>query len=350
MKKKQHILAAIAALVAGGVNAQTSVNIYGIADVGIEYLTNAAVVNGSTENLARLSSGNLSGSRLGFRGTEDLGGGLKAVFQLENGFDIDTGALGQNGRLFGRQAFVGLQSGFGGVTFGRQQNSLYDLIIKYDPFAFATRYSAASHDAILSGRADNAIKYTGGFGPVTATVFYSFGRNQDGEVAGSSRVSRNVGAGVAYDGGPFGVGLAVDQYHGNTVATAEDTSRRIALGASYTIGPVKGFAGYRHLKDELAAGGELKSNLYWLGASYQLNPALLLSGAYYHTARKDSEQDPSSIVLSASYAFSRRTDVYLTLAHARNKSGSNLGLNGFATNIAAGENQTGAIAGVRHRF
>lgn len=350
MKHTKKILAVAAALAAVSAHAQASVSIYGVADIGVEYLTNAATVGGKDENLLRLSSGNLSGSRLGFRGTEDLGGGLKAVFQLESGFDLDTGTLAQNGRLFGRHAFVGLQGGVGGVTLGRQQNSIYDLIIRYDPFAFATRYSAATHDAIFTGRADNAIKYTGSFGPVTATAFYSFGRNLDGEVAGNSRVSRNIGGGIAYEAGPLGVGVAIDQYHGNTVATADDTARRIAVGASYVFGPVKGFAGYRNLKDELAAGGELKSNLYWVGASYQLNPSLLLSGAYYHTARKDSEQDPSSIVLSASYAFSRRTDVYLTLAHARNRSGSNLGLNGFGSSIAAGENQTGAIAGVRHRF
>jgi predicted porin len=352
LKNQKLVLAIACALATGGAMAQTSVQLYGIVDAGVEYLTNAATVGGSSENLFRMSTGNQSGSRFGLRGTEDLGGGLQAVMVLENGFDVDTGNMGQGGRLFGRQAYVGLQSGAGAVTLGRQQNSIYDLIIKYDPFSFSSRYSAGMHDSILSGRADNAVKYTGTFGPLTATAFYSFGRNADGEAAGESKVSRNIGGGVAYTAGPLGAGIAVDQYQGNTVATKDQSARRVALGASYTMGPVKGFVGYRHLKDEIVAAGtpDLKSNLYWVGASYQLAPALVLSGSYYHTARKDSSQDPSSLVLAADYSLSKRTDVYVTVANAHNKAGSNLGLNGFGTSIVAGENQTGVVAGVRHRF
>ncbi|GIZ51766.1 porin [Noviherbaspirillum aridicola] len=336
-------------LAAGLAHAQTNVTIYGIADAGVEFLTNAG---GDDDNVFRMSSGNLSGSRIGFRGTEDIGGGLKGVFLLENGFDIDTGALGQNGRLFGRQAYVGLQGDFGAITLGRQQNALYDVIIKYDPMAFASRYSALSHDPLFTGRADNAIKYTGNFGPVIATAFYSFGRNADGEVPGSTKVSRNVGAGVAYASGPFGVGFAYDQFQGNTVATAGDSARRMAVGGSYEMGPVKGFVGYRWLKDELVAAGtpNVRSNMYWVGASWDASPALKLTGVVYHTDRRDSGADPTSLVLSADYALSKRTDVYLTVGHARNKSGSNLGLNGFGSSIIAGENQSGVIAGVRHRF
>lgn len=346
--KTKLLLAGAGLLAAAGLtHAQTNVTIYGIADVGVEFLTNAG---GNDDNVFRMSSGNLSGSRLGFRGTEDLGNGLKALFLLENGFDIDTGALGQNGRLFGRQAYVGLQGGFGAVTFGRQQNALYDLIIKYDPMAFGSRYSALSHDAAFTGRADNSIKYTGNFGPVTATAFYSFGRNADGEVPGSTKISRNIGAGVAYAAGPVGVAFAYDQYQGNTAATAGDSARRMSLAGSYEFGAVKAFAGYRWLKDELVAGSDLRSNMYWAGATWETSPSLRLTGAVYHTDRRDSGADPTSLVLSADYSLSKRTDVYLTVAHARNKSGSNLGLNGFGSSIVAGENQTGVLAGIRHRF
>lgn len=345
--KTKLLLAGAGLLAAGLAHAQTNVTVYGIADAGVEFLTKAG---GDDDSVVRLSSGNLSGSRIGFRGTEDLGGGLSAVFLLENGFDIDTGSLGQNGRLFGRQAYVGVQGGFGAVTLGRQQTALYDIIIKYDPMAFGARYSAVAHDSLFTGRADNSVKYTGNFGPVVATAFYSFGRNADGEVPGSTKVSRNVGAGVSYTAGPLGVGLAYDQYQGNTVATAGDSARRIALGASYAVGPVKAFAGYRWLKDELVAAGSLRSNMYWGGASWDATPALKLTGAVYHTDRRDSSADPTSLVLSADYSLSKRTDVYLNLGYARNKSGSNLGLNGFGSSIVAGENQTGLLAGVRHRF
>lgn len=347
--KTTFLLAGAGLLAAGLAHAQTSVTVYGIADAGVEFLTNAG---GADDSVLRMSSGNLSGSRLGFRGSEDLGGGMKAVFHLENGFDLDNGTLSQGGRLFGRQAYVGVGGGVGMVTLGRQQNALYDLIIKHDPMGFSNRYSALTHDAAFTGRADNTIKYTGEFGPLTATAFYSFGRNMDGEVPGSSKVSRNVGAGAAYAQGPLGVAFAYDQYQGNTVATAGNSARRMTVAGSYATGPVKGFVGYRWLKDEIAAAGapDVRSNLYWLGASYDATPLLKLTGAIYHTDRRDGGADPTSLVLSADYALSRRTDVYLTLGHARNKSGSNLGLNGFGSSIVAGENQTGVVAGVRHRF
>ena len=342
----------IGTLMTSGAMAQTNVSIYGVVDAGVEYLTNAGTVAGSPENLFRMSGGNLSGSRFGIRGTEDLGNGMNAVFQLENGFESDTGALAQGGRLFGRHAYVGLQGGFGGVTFGHQQNSLYDIIIKYDPLGFSSRYSALGHDSSFTGRPDNVIKYTGTFSALTATAFYSFGRNMDGEVAGNPKVSRNFGGGLAYAVGTLGVGIAFDQYHGNTIATQEQTARRASIGANYTAGAIKGFVGYRSLKDEIAAAGgaAIESRLVWVGASYKATPALQLTGAFYRTDRKGSGADPSTLVLQADYSLSKRTDAYVSLGHARNKAGSNLGLNGFGSAIVAGENQTGTLIGVRHRF
>jgi predicted porin len=350
---KTKFLFASAGLVAAGfVHAQTNVSIYGIADIGVEYLSNAARNGTSNASVLRMSSGNLAGSRLGFRGTEDLGGGMTALFQLESGLDLDTGALGQGGRLFGRHAYVGLQGGLGTVTLGRQQNSIYDLIIRHDPMTFSSRYSALMHDATFAGRPDNAIKYTGKFGPVTATTFYSFGRDRDGEEPGNSKVSRNIGGGLAYTAGPFDAAIAYDRYQGNTIATADRSARRWAFGSSYTAGPVKGFVGYRWLNDEIVAAGApaIRSNLYWAGAAYDATAALKLTGAAYYTNRKASDADPLSLVLSADYSLSKRTDVYLTVARARNKGGSNLGLNGFGTTVIAGESQTGVVAGIRHRF
>jgi predicted porin len=346
------VIGAFGALAAASASAQTNVQIYGIADVGIEYLTNAGGTPANSENLVRMASGNLSGSRIGFRGTEDLGSGLKAIFTLENGFEIDTGALAQGGRLFGRNAFVGLQSELGALTFGRQQNALYDLMIKYDPMTFSARYSALMHDANFTGRIDNTVKYTGNVGGFTATALYSFGRNQDGEVPGNSRVSRNIGAGLNYAGGPVGVGIAYDQFQGNTIATAGQSSKRIMAGASYDIGAVKLFGAYRWLKDEIVAAGTpaVRADVYWLGASYKAAPSVVINGAVYRTDRKGSQADPTSFVLSTVYSLSKRTDVYGNLGLARNKAGSNLGLSGVGSSIVAGENQTGVLVGVRHRF
>jgi Outer membrane protein (porin) len=122
MKKSLLALAALGAF-AGVAHAQSSVTLYGIIDEGFNINTNSG-----GKHLYNLSSGVLQGSRFGLRGTEDLGGGLKAIFVLENGFDVNNGKLGQGGLMFGRQAYVGLSSQFGTVTLGRQYDSVVDYV------------------------------------------------------------------------------------------------------------------------------------------------------------------------------------------------------------------------------
>ncbi len=348
--------AAVACGVSGAAFAQTSssVTLYGIADVGIEVINNVPNGANSSGTVTRMNSGNLSGSRWGLRGAEDLGGGLKAIFTLESGFDIDTGTSGQGNRLFGRQAFVGVQGGFGAFTLGRQQNALYDLFGAYDPMGVGPRYSLNSVDSAFNGRADNAIKYTGKFGGLTATGFYSFGRDNNGEVPGSPKVARNYGLGLAYAVGGFSVGAAYDQFQGATVALQDRSAKRAAVGASYAFGDAKVFAGYRWLRDDgtaSATAATTRTNVYWLGGQYRFTPAFQLTGAAYYTDNRNSGADPWLFVLSADYSFSKRTDVYLNVGYASNKNGSTQGLNGSGSSfVAPGENQTGATIGLRHRF
>ncbi len=206
MKKTLFAAAATACTLSSAAFAQSStVTLYGVADAGVSYQSH---VNGGTNrqgSIAALSSGGLSGSRWGIRGVEDLGGNLKGIFVLESGFDIDTGRSAQGNRLFGRQAYVGLQGDFGAITMGRQQNALFDLFGAYDPMSVAGVYSLNAVDNQFNGRADNALKYTGKFGGLTATGFYSFGRDANvglgGEVPGSFKVGTNFGGGLAYANG-----------------------------------------------------------------------------------------------------------------------------------------------------
>src|SRR6202000_920733 len=123
--KKQVFLAGMTGLIAVAAHAQSSVTLYGLLDAGLAYKSNDAVGKGATW---RASSNAMSGSRFGLRGTEDLGGGLKAIFTLEGGFDVNNGKLGQGGLMFGRQAYVGLWSQFGTVTLGRQYDSVVDYV------------------------------------------------------------------------------------------------------------------------------------------------------------------------------------------------------------------------------
>ncbi|MFS8974363.1 porin [Cupriavidus necator] len=365
--KMKLFAAAVAALAAGGAYAQSSVTLYGVADVGLEYVSNA---NAAGDDLFRMSSGNQSGSRWGLRGVEDLGGGLKGVFVLESGFDLDNGTSAQGGRLFGRQAYVGLQSQFGSLLLGRQQTSFYDFGLIYDPMAISSRYGILAQDAQFAARADNTVKYIGTFGGLTASAFYSFNNNGQ-ETAGQFRRGQQYGALVSYAAGPFAVGAAYDEIHGTVSAGGVDQSgqrtRRASVGANYAFGPAKVYAGYRWAKafDGAALPGgttvdngilttSTASNLYWLGLGYQLTPAFSLSGAAYYQDFRKSDADPWQFVITADYALSKRTDVYTSLSYTLNDKGSALGVNGFntatTTNVQPNKDQFGAVVGLRHKF
>lgn len=168
------ILAATGA--GAGAAAQSTEVVYGVFDAAIELTTNA---DATKHGVTRMPSfgGGLAPSRIGVRGTEALGGGLAAVFDLEAGFNPDTGASGQGNRLFGRQAWVGLAGPAGQVTIGRQYNALFPSMFELDMFAGA-QFSLGSLDPALSNaRHDNAIAYQGLFRGVTLLGTYSLGRD-----------------------------------------------------------------------------------------------------------------------------------------------------------------------------
>ena len=147
---KIRILAAAAALAcSGGALAQSTVTLYGVVDTNLEYVNHVGAVpvasnqfnRGPANDVYRMNSGGISGSRWGMRGTEDLGGGLKGLFVLESGFNLDTGTMQQSNRLFGRQAFIGLQKdGIGQISLGRQYTSMFEALANFSPTAYATQY------------------------------------------------------------------------------------------------------------------------------------------------------------------------------------------------------------------
>lgn len=334
---------------AGTCWAQSGVIAYGVADAGVEYANHQPNGNQST---VRLTSGNMSGSRWGLRGTEDLGGSLKAIFALEGGITIDDGKSSHGGRLFGRQAWVGLQSRYGTLTLGRHTTPMFELGANYDPMALAGRYSIGAIEPTLQSRADNSIKYTARAGAFTAKAFYSFGADgtsgTNGEVPGHGKVGREYSLGAGYDQGPFSVSVVYDELRGNTIATESDASRKAAIGASYLAGKVKTFVGYRYARGTAAAATS-SSNLVWAGASWDVGNAWNLTGVVYYQDLHGSAADPAMLVLSADYAFSKRTDGYMNVAYTRNKAGSNLGASGFGT-VTPDANQTAAVIGIRHKF
>lgn len=381
--KMKLFAAAVAALAAGGAYAQSSVTLYGVVDAGIEYQNHQPGVSGS-HDVVRLNSGNMSGSRWGLRGVEDLGGGLKGVFVLESGFNVDSGTMGQSNRLFGRQAFVGLQSNYGTLTLGRHQTPFYDFGLAFDPMAIASNYSITGQAPEFQARADNSLKYIGKFGGLTGSLLYSQGTNTGGaantiggvtyqgtagEVPGNYKLGRAYTASLIYAAGPFSFGAIYDETNqGINVAGLTDAKiRRASAAGTYAFGPAKVFAGYRWAKalDGAVLPGAVAigqpnnsstSNLYWLGVGYQLTPAFSLTGAAYYQDFRNSGADPWSFVASTDYAFSKRTDAYFNVAYTKNKDGSQLGLSGTGAGGSAfgatnnGANQFGAVVGVRHKF
>ncbi|GMG94352.1 porin [Cupriavidus metallidurans] len=391
MKKTIFALAALGALggFSAAAQAQSSVTLYGVVDSSVEYVNRVAsaqptVVNGqpvsATTGGSRVSMptlGGLSPSRWGLRGTEDLGSGNSAIFVLESGFGPDTGVM-QSSRLFGRQAFVGLQnSTYGKVMLGRQYTSFFEGMANFAPMRFATTYEPVAWQLGTNYREDNVVKYVGVFGPLQAVAHYSFGvgvpaigaqplaNGGAGETPGAFRDNNGYGASLTYLSNGFGATIAYDQWHPTVTSGQQGNSRKAGAALSYTTGPFKAMAGYRWAKVDFANGNTLaRDNYYWTGVNYQATGALGLSLAYYYadfkqlslapTASASNPANPWQVSFLADYNFSKRTDIYLSVAYSRNAglnfdSSQTLFLYGYPM-MAGQKGMVGVTTGIRHIF
>ncbi|RDV00676.1 porin [Trinickia dinghuensis] len=394
MKKSLLALATLGAF-ACTAHAQSSVTLYGVIDAGIAYTNNV----GAQHNFFT-SSGNLQGSRWGLRGAEDLGGGLKAIFVLENGFNVFNGTLGQGGDEFGRQAYMGLStSRFGTVTLGRQ----YDSVVDYTgPLEVGSQWGSyfAAHPADLdnmnnTNRVNNSIKFTSAnYAGFTFGGLYSFGgqagqfnRNQIWSIgAGYSRGPLQLGAGFLTVKDPnysfFG-----DNASSRTATTAESSSnfpssrvisgfasahtlQVISLAGAYTFGAATIGATYSNtqFKDVGSeagtdnslnpvgyTGGSGKFHNAEINFKYQLTPALLLGAAYDYTKGYGlSDAKYSQAMLGADYFLSKSTDIYVdgVYQHASGKDSTQqvavADINQLSPSSTA--NQVAALIGIRHKF
>lgn len=319
--KKSLIALAVLGSVAGVAQAQSSVQLYGIVDAYVGSVKSGVGASSTTV----LDSGGLSPSRWGLQGSEDLGGGLKANFNLEQGFNSDTGnATTQNG--FSRAAWVGLSGSFGEVQYGRNATAYDDVSASAFP----------SFDSILSAEyyvfrstnytdfASNTLKYISpSFGGFTVAASYSLDENK-----AIKAETRSISA--QYENGPLYVGVGY-QYNGELVGPNPQYTR---LGASYDFGAFKLLANYGHTKQF----GTPKTNDVSIGADVPLGDALTLSAGYAYSKDKNAaKRDGFSV--SALYALSKRTSVYGGLMTAKEKTG------GVRTN----EDRVYAL-GVRHNF
>lgn len=329
-------LRAVACVLALGVlplalHAQTAnVTLFGVVDVGIES------AKGNSGSMLRLASGQAQASRWGIRGSEDLGGGMKANFWLENGFSADTGALGDTARLFQRRATVGLSGNWGSIDAGRWFRPETRAIFDMDPFDAGGVASPPDSWSSTTFRAENQIQYESpSFGGVVGRVMYGFG-----EVAGSNSARRDLGGSIHYRGGPVYVAYAYDEL-GN--ATGSDKRKWHTVGGNYDLGIAKLYGAFRTRKEVTAA---LDERSYWLGVSVPLGAVTLRGTVGKVDDRTAPNKDATGFGLGGEYAFSKRTDTYFRFGRVSNKNGATFSVG----NGIVGTTPRSLVIGIRHRF
>lgn len=334
--KKSLITLVVLGGISSAVSAQTSVAIYGVVDLGIVQES-----GGAAGSVTKLTSGIANGSRLGFKGVEDLGGGLSANFTLENGFDASTGAMGQGGLLFGRQAFVGLSGSLGSVKLGRQYTPVDDLVGAVDPFynGFAGRMQNVFQAGYVSRANNDVMIATPVIGGFSANLAYGFG-----EVAGDTAAGRYLGASAGYAEGPLLVRLA---WQSSNNAAATGSARNTMLGATYNFGSAKLHAAYARSKTDAAGTVSVDANDGMLGVSVPFGASTLLASYVRRNDRLAVNKDADQIGIGYTYDMSKRTSFYAAYARISNKNGAAYVV-GNATEAGSGDKAFNL--GIRHRF
>jgi len=375
---------------ASAAHAQSSVTLYGIIDVGIGYTHNTAVAKSATNNSGNASTqvgfnnGTLSGSRWGLKGTEDLGGGLSTIFQLENGFSPTTGGFSSAGVEFNRQAYVGLSStSYGTITFGRQYDPTVDMVQpltedNYFGSIFGTPGDVDNYDNNF--RVSNTVKYVSPtFNGLQFEGIYGLGG-----VAGSISSGQSYGAGVSYTNG--GLGLAAAYFSAKTSSSTTFTSTTDngtfgsvvnsgfaqsntlnigRVGGQYAFGPFTAGGSYSNVRYKPVSAfvaGNSKTEEFNSGAvflNYNLTPAALV-GIGYNLTRSSGVSGATyhEVSLGSDYNLSKRTDVYLVGAWQKANgqtvqggaivpAAASIGSYGINSGTSS---QAIAIIGMRHKF
>jgi predicted porin len=387
----------IAVLYPFSAHAQSSVSLYGILDEGFQLNTNAKhIVNGVNvggRQLALDSINGLNGSRWGFRGTENLGGGLSALFDVQGGINLNTGAFAQGGTPFGRTTYVGLSSArYGSVTLGRQ----YDLVVNYVQPVTSTGYIGGAtvfghpvdfDNLVNTLRINNSVKYTspnidglvfggeislggqpgnftggGGYsagasyarGPLTLGVGYNYFKNPTGPAASTGLFTDNVNGANSLSGVMNSNYITASSY------------QVVAAGGTYAIGRAQFGLTYSNTQyGNIASlnGATARFNDIEAGLRWKFTPFFFAGVAYNYTDgigislqgnRTVGDQHYNQVSALADYLFSKRTDVYLAAAFQKASGRSSTGSAAVANIGGVGDSSNSHQAVVRlalrHKF
>jgi len=367
-KKKKAIVAALAlAAPALAVHAQGNVNIYGVLDLSIAYQH-----AGSGVNRKVMDSGVGNGSRLGFRGTEDLGGGLAANFNMEMGIGADTGALQQGGLAWGRQLWVGLSTKEWSLSAGRHYSPLWQSLIYGDAsgqtfwgnsnlvginLANAAVAGDGTHGAM--SRINNSVLGTFTAGGFTGRLMVAAGDET------TTSAGRLINPGFTYTVGPFGVSASyLRQKQGAKdipAGASPDWQKAATVDLQYDFGVAKLTAGYftydpseRNLTQTPTT--TLKTSSFNIGTVVPLPSARLIAQVYstrFDHIAGTPQGKATTLALTYDYSLSKRTFVYGSYAHVSNNSNANLGLFSATASFAAsglGQDPSVLALGLRHLF
>lgn len=359
---KKIIFATAICAASGYASAQSSVTLFGQIDEAIAYINNAGGASS-----VRMRSGAWIGSQWGLAGNEDLGGGYRTFFRLENGFDINTGKLGQNGRAFGRQSYVGIGTPYGNLSFGRQ----YDEVVDYvGPIMANGRGTAPLYDIDNTGndwQTSNSVKYVSptmaGF---SVSALYAFGG-----VPGQFSTNSVASAGAGYKNGALQIGAAYTSVR-NPYATWFDSTGAsnisiygqflptahalniAAGGVAYAFGNLIGRVGISHsdLTDSVD-GADAQFTIYMAQADYWLHPDLRLAAAvdliYGNIGSVDEHPHYRQYNLVADYFLSKRTDLYMWAIYGTASNGAQTMQIGMLP-ASSTNKQFNINFGLRHRF
>lgn len=345
LMKKSLLALTILGTFAGTTSAQSSVTIYGIIDASI-----ASIDNGGAGRATRLDTGNNAASRIGFKGVEDLGNGLKAEFLLENGFDADDGEQAGGGGAggFSRLAYVGLNGGFGTVRLGRQNSQIKEALGPIDPFGSSGITNSVNYynGGGIPERVSNQITWnSNNYGGFSGRVGYRFG-----EVEDDTSARQGYGAQLGYANGPLNVQFGYDNQNSTTSTAVIDNgdTENLLLGATYDFGAFKLHGAYGQKKvdaNPTTGADDFKVKSGMIGATLPFG-ASTIRAEYVRNNDDRDERDTNVIALGYSYAMSKRTQLYATYLRIDNDDNAVLGI----PTAVAGETADGFAIGIQHNF